>query len=130
MRKQHLWCARRVRAVPPGMQPPPHTAGPRPAPPLVLVNGAPAAGKSTLARHLAAALRLPLLSRDALKEAMADRVPFQNLAEAERFGLASVGVFYHTARALLDAGIGVVLDNVFARGVVEDDLRPLLTTSR
>lgn len=112
------------------MQPLQRRDGPAPHPPLVLVNGAPASGKSTLARRLAAALCLPLLSRDALKEAMADRVPFASLAEAERFGLASVGVFYHTARALLDAGVGVVLDNVFARGMVEADLRPLLAASR
>ncbi len=59
-------------------------------PPLVLVHGAPATGKSTLARHVATALRLPLLSRDALKEAMADRVSFESLAESERFGLAYV----------------------------------------
>lgn len=39
---------------------------------VVLVNGLPAAGKSTLADGLAAALRLPLLSKDLIKEAHAD----------------------------------------------------------
>jgi predicted kinase len=97
---------------------------------LALVNGPPASGKSTLARHLASALRLPLLSRDALKEAMADRVPFEGLAESERFGRASVGVFYAVAAEILASGIGVVLDNVFARGVAERDLRPLLPATR
>ena len=102
----------------------------RPLAPLVLVNGAPAAGKSTLARQIASALRLPLLSRDALKEAMAERTPFESLAENERFGLASVGVFYGVAGELLAAGVGAVLDNVFSRGVVEDDLRPLIARAR
>src|SRR5436853_574519 len=90
-----------------------------PLAPLILVNGAPASGKSTLARQIADASRLPLLSRDALKEAMAERTPFASLAESERFGLASVGVFYAVAHELLAADVGVVLDNVFARGVVE-----------
>jgi 8-oxo-dGTP pyrophosphatase MutT (NUDIX family)/predicted kinase len=99
-------------------------------PPLVLVNGAPATGKSTLAAQLAGALALPLLSRDGLKEAMADRTPFASLAESERFGLASVGVFYAVARSLLAAGTGAVLDNNFPRGVVEKDLAPLLASSR
>ena len=98
-------------------------------PPLVLVHGAPASGKSTLARQLATALHLPLLSRDALKEAMAERVPFQGLHDSERFGLAAVGPFYAVARELLAANTGVVLDNVFPRGAVEDDLRPLLDMS-
>jgi hypothetical protein len=67
---------------------------------------------------------------DALKEAMAGRVRFASLAESERFGLASVGVFYAVAGELLAAGTGAVLDNVFARGVVEADLAPLLAAAR
>jgi predicted kinase len=43
-----------------------------PARRIVLVSGAPGAGKSTLARPLAAALSLPLLTKDAIKESLAD----------------------------------------------------------
>ena len=39
---------------------------------VVLVNGLPAAGKSTLAPELAVALELPLLSKDVIKETHAD----------------------------------------------------------
>jgi hypothetical protein len=39
---------------------------------VVLVSGMPGAGKSTLAGPLAAALRLPLLSKDLIKETMHD----------------------------------------------------------
>jgi len=39
---------------------------------VVLVNGLPAAGKSTLAPELAVALGLPLLSKDVIKETHAD----------------------------------------------------------
>ena len=37
-----------------------------------MVSGAPGTGKSTIARELGAALRLPVLSLDPIKEALAD----------------------------------------------------------
>ncbi|MEU8661764.1 AAA family ATPase [Actinoplanes philippinensis] len=42
---------------------------------LILINGLPGSGKSTLAGRLAPALRVPLIGKDALKEAMAAAVP-------------------------------------------------------
>lgn len=41
---------------------------------LVLVNGLPGSGKSTLAAPLGRALRMPVVSRDLIKEALADTV--------------------------------------------------------
>jgi len=41
-------------------------------PPVVLVNGLPGAGKTTLARVLSQRLGLPLISKDAIKEAHVD----------------------------------------------------------
>lgn len=42
---------------------------------LILINGLPGSGKSTLAGRLAPALRIPLIAKDALKEALAGAVP-------------------------------------------------------
>jgi glucokinase len=50
----------------------PVTADPESRRLVVLVNGLPAAGKSTLARALSRELALPLFSKDVIKEAHAD----------------------------------------------------------
>jgi predicted kinase len=42
---------------------------------VVLVNGLPGAGKSTLAAQLAPALGVPLIAKDAIKEALAEALP-------------------------------------------------------
>jgi len=42
---------------------------------LILVNGLPGSGKTTLANHLAAAMDAPLICKDVLKEAMAAALP-------------------------------------------------------
>lgn len=98
-----------------------------PGPRLVVVSGAPASGKSTLARHLADALALPLLAKDALKEAIADAMgrPW-DVPASQRLGEAAYAVQYNVAAGLLDGGIGVVVESNYRRGVAEAELGRLV----
>jgi predicted kinase len=100
------------------------------APLLVLVSGAPAGGKTTLARRLSVDLRLPLIVRDELKEVLADAMGHPaDTPAANRLGAAAYGVLVSIARGMLMSGHGVILESNFRRGVSEVDLRPLLAHS-
>ena len=77
---------------------------------MVLVTGPPAAGKSTLAGPLAAAIGLPLIAKDLIKEALFDALGTGDRARSRRLGAASFEVLYAVASALpavvLDANLG------------------------
>lgn len=93
---------------------------------IVVVSGVPGSGKTTLARSLAPLLNLPLLSKDAIKEALFDALGTGDLEWSENLGRASHRIMYSLARDARSA----VLESHFWRGVAESELteiqRPLL----
>ncbi|MEP6665516.1 MAG: AAA family ATPase [Nocardioidaceae bacterium] len=70
--------------------------------PTVLVTGVPGSGKTTLARSLSRATRLPLLSLDSVKEAM-----FETHVSRDQLREAAFGV---VCRLLADSPGGAVVD--------------------
>jgi predicted kinase len=93
---------------------------------LVLVSGKPGSGKSMLAGRLADALSLPLVSRDAIKGGLAETLGGMGDAAT----LASVGVFYGAITYLLDAGVSLVAEQSFRRGLDERHLQTLTQRAR
>jgi predicted kinase len=83
---------------------------------VVVVTGPPAAGKTTIAREVAARLRLPLIAKDTIKEALFDGLGTGDLAWSQRLGTAT----YFAIGALLEdavsAGANVVAEANFVRG--------------
>lgn len=83
---------------------------------LVIVTGLPAAGKSTLAARLAVALGLPLLAKDAVKEALFDVLGTGDAAWSRRLSDASFAAMFAIAAANLRAGRSVLLEGNFRAG--------------
>jgi len=99
-------------------------------PPLLLVSGAPASGKTGLSRRLAAAYTLPLLARDAYKELLFDTLGSPDRTASHTLGVAAYALLYASIDWLLDAGVGVVVDCNFHHGSSEEALTPLVARSR
>jgi len=97
---------------------------------LVIVGGAPKAGKTTLGRHLAAGLRMPLLTKDGFKEILGDTLGAEDREASRRLGAAAYEVLYAAAGWLLDAGAGVIVESNFWHGLSERRLEPLIARAR
>jgi predicted kinase len=86
---------------------------------VVLVNGVPASGKTTLARGLAGRLRLPLFSKDVIKDAHAEVFgprPPDGRAQREwnrLFGAAANAAMW---KLLADSACGAVLESTWPAG--------------
>lgn len=97
---------------------------------LVLVSGAPASGKTVLAERLAATLRLPLLSRDEIKEALYDTLGAPDSERSRQLASPSYVVLYTILKRLLAAGVGAVVESNFHRGLSERNLQPVVAHAR
>nr|WP_289767592.1 AAA family ATPase [uncultured Acetatifactor sp.] len=79
----------------------------------ILVTGIPAAGKGTMAEAMSERLKLPVISKDTIKELLFDNVGFQSRAEKVNLGIASMEIMYYVAGQLMKAGQPFILENNF-----------------
>lgn len=79
----------------------------------ILVTGIPAAGKSTMAEAIAEKLKLPVISKDTIKELLFDHFGFQSREEKVKLGIASMEIMYYVAGQLMRAGQPFILENNF-----------------
>jgi predicted kinase len=92
---------------------------------LVIVGGAPATGKTTLALALGASLGLPVLTKDDIKEALAEPFATGDRDWSRQLGVAAYSVLFAVAERMLAAGHGLVLETNFRSGISDAPLRAL-----
>ena len=92
---------------------------------VLIIAGMPASGKSTVAGRLGAALGLPVLEKDEIKEALFDTLGFTNYEEKRRLDVAATAVLLRVADELLASGQSLVMVNNFRTDAI-GDVRALL----
>jgi gluconate kinase len=89
---------------------------------LLIVNGPPGSGKTTLAHTLAHELAVPLFSKDAVKETLLDMLGFADRNDSRRIGAASGEVLWTLVRdsptpAIVESWLALSLREVVRAGV-------------
>ena len=92
---------------------------------LIVVTGAPGSGKSTIAAPLAERLRLPLIAKDELKEALWEHVGPGDRDRFLAYGRASYPLMHLIAKLVLRAGGSVILEGNFTPEWAAEELRRL-----
>lgn len=98
-------------------------------PTLIVVTGRPGSGKTTLAKRLGAEARLPVVSRDAIKEGYVRTMgkPHAELPDGNR---VATDVFFQTVEVLLDGGVSLVAEAAFQHRLWSARLEPLMHKAR
>ncbi len=84
-------------------------------PVLLIVNGLPGTGKTTLARKLAADAALPLFSRDSMYETLYDALECRSNGLPPLLGAAAFTLLYYVTGSVLAAGQSVMIEQFFGR---------------
>ena len=83
------------------------------SPPMLIVSGAPAMGKTTLGKRIASDFALPFLRRDGVKESLYDTIGAGDRDWSRQLGMASIRLLFYVLERLLEGGQGLVIESNF-----------------
>jgi predicted kinase len=89
---------------------------------LIIVNGIPGTGKTTVSRKLATDLRLPLISKDDIKEFLFERLGGDGLENSKLLGRIAVDALYLAAEQYANGGKDLIIENAFWYSFAHDTI--------
>ncbi|MCI0542296.1 ATP-binding protein [bacterium] len=84
-------------------------------PKLIIVNGLPASGKTTLASFISQELSIPAFHKDTFKELLSDHTGVISIRGSRKFDKPSYALLFHNALSLLKYGVSVIIEGNFMR---------------
>jgi predicted kinase len=82
-------------------------------PSLILVSGAPATGKTTIANLLFMRLRIPIISKDVIKESLFETMGHSDREWSKKLGFSSIVLMFELVEGQLAAGNSVIAETNF-----------------
>jgi len=82
-------------------------------PVLIIVTGPPGSGKTTLSEKIAEKFRMPLISKDVIKESLLNSLEIKDRESSQKIGISSYSLLYHFLEVLLSAGNSSIAEGNF-----------------
>lgn len=97
-----------------------------PQPTLIIIQGAPATGKTTLRKRLEVDLKIPCLSKDDIKELL-----FENIDQSDREfsrlqGKASTRMLFAFAKTFLEDRQSILIENAFYADLAKSEIQKMM----
>jgi predicted kinase len=96
------------------------------SPLLVVIQGAPGVGKTTIARRIRQDIALPLLGKDDIKELLFEHLPQSNREFSRLQGMVSFEMLYTFARTFLKKGTSVIIEGAFHTELSRQNIQAIL----
>jgi len=81
---------------------------------IILINGLPGTGKTTLGAKIAREFNLPFFNKDGIKETLFDSLGWHDRAWSQQLSYASYELIYYFIESLLHAGRSLVVESNFS----------------
>jgi adenylate kinase family enzyme len=80
---------------------------------IIIISGAPGTGKTTLAKKISSEFKLPLLSKDSIKETLFDSLGIKDREWSRKLGIISYQLLYQTIELLLQTDKTFIVESNF-----------------